>query len=95
LYYVLVLKIIRITKTCIASPTQWEGVDAEQRHIYIRYRHGFLGVYLGSVNGDADSAVFGEEVFGQQIGKKYDGVLEYEQLKKATKSIIEFPEIEE
>jgi hypothetical protein len=53
-----------------------------------------LGIYLGPVNGDADSAVFGEEIFGKQIGEKYDGVLEYEQLKKVTESLIEFPEIE-
>ncbi len=78
----LVLKIKKITKTCIASPAQWEGIDVDNRPAYIRYRHGFLGIYVGPVNGDADSAVFGDEIFSRQIGRKYDGVLEYKQLKK-------------
>jgi hypothetical protein len=88
------LRVIEIAKTCEASPSQWEGRDVESRPVYIRYRHGYLEIYVGPVNGEIDSAVFGNEIFGKQIGERYDGRLSYEQLRNLTKSIIEFPEDE-
>jgi hypothetical protein len=89
------LKIVSIAKTCEASPAQWEGVDENSRPVYIRYRWGYLEVCLGAISGDSDSAVFGEEIFGKQIGGKYDSRLSYEQLKVATKGMVELPLKEE
>jgi hypothetical protein len=48
------LVVIRITKTCQAAPTQWEGILSDGRVFYVRYRHGRLSLGIGI---DLDDAV--------------------------------------
>jgi hypothetical protein len=40
------LKIISLSKTCEACPSQWEGKTAEGKKVYIRYRWGRLTMYI-------------------------------------------------
>jgi len=88
------LRVVEIKKTCDALPAQWEGTDAEGRPVYVRFRWGFLWVGVGEKGKDIDSAVCGQEVFGKQIGKNLGGVMSYDELKAATKEIIQFPPVE-
>ena len=38
------IKIISLRRTCIACPSQWEGISDDGRTVLIRYRHGNLSV---------------------------------------------------
>jgi hypothetical protein len=40
------IKIIEITKTCEAFPSQWSFKTEDKRNGYIRYRFGKLNIYL-------------------------------------------------
>lgn len=41
------VNVISCQRTCIACPSQWEGVCSDGRHIYIRFRWGTLTFGLG------------------------------------------------
>ena len=56
------LRVIEIKKTCEAAPSQWEGVDAEGRPVYVRYRWGYLSIRIGEKGKDITSAVKGQEI---------------------------------
>lgn len=87
----LMFKVVEIKNTCDACPAQWEGIDAEGRPVYVRYRWGYLAISLGEKFGDIVSAINGEEIFGTQLGHGLHGEMSYDQLRAATKGIIEFP----
>ncbi len=88
------MKIIKITNTCFACPSQWEAFTDDKFPIYIRYRWGYLSVRLGQQNSSISSAVGGDEIFGKQLADDLDGTLEYSKLKEILKGKIEFPEYE-
>lgn len=69
-------KIEKITQTCSACPSQWEGEFTNGKPFYIRYRWGYLSVREGKKGGDVMSAVSGEEIFGEQLGDGMDGVID-------------------
>lgn len=71
---------VRISDLGTVCPTQWVGKSNTGDDIYIRYRWGWLEV---SVNQ--------EVVHSQQHGDPYDGVMDYQKLKKLV-DFIEFPE---
>ena len=50
--------------TCLACPSQWEGITDDGESVYIRYRWGHLSV-----------SVSGTKIFSRQIGDGLDGVL--------------------
>ncbi len=64
--------------TCRASPSQWKAVTTENRPIHIHYRWGYLSILVGPIDGSIDDAIMGEEVFGEQLGGKYDGEIAWE-----------------
>ncbi len=70
-----------------ACPAQWEGRTDDDRPVYVRYRWGYLSVCVGPPGGDADSAVGGVEVHGEQIGDEYDGFIEWEQVRDRIKPL--------
>ena len=72
------MRLVEVRQTCSASPAQWEGRTDDGRPVYIRYRWGYLSVQCGAVGGDIDSAVVGDEVYGEQCGDEYDGVIEWD-----------------
>ena len=41
------INVITCRRTCLACPSQWEGVCSDGRSIYIRYRWGCLTFGLG------------------------------------------------
>ncbi len=53
------IHIMRLTKTCHAFPSQWEGRLDTGQDIYIRYRHGEFGVGIGWTGDEAvDNTVY-------------------------------------
>ena len=49
--------VTEIVQTCGACPSQWEGKTADGRHVYVRYRYGFLQVGIGATLDETVSAV--------------------------------------
>ena len=47
------INVITCRRTCLACPSQWEGVCEDGRSIYIRYRWGCLSYGLGFTIEDA------------------------------------------
>jgi hypothetical protein len=81
-----------IEQTCAACPAQWEGLTADDRIVYIRFRWGILSVRIGSPGDKSEFAgVRGKEILRKQLGDEYLGFLEYDDLVKATSGIIQFP----
>ena len=87
------IKVVICNQTCMACPSQWEGVTDDHRMIYVRYRWGELTVSIGA-SGDIDrfAAVGGKCILSKQLGDELDGVLSFEELVEATRDIIEWPE---
>lgn len=66
------MKIVELTRTCIASPSQWEGKLEDGRYAYLRYR---FGNFTMSVGDSPKNAVFGEGVISVGHGLSMDGVM--------------------
>lgn len=49
-------KIVSLTRTCTACPSQWEGRLEDGRHAYIRLRHGHGRIGFGSTKDEAVAA---------------------------------------
>jgi hypothetical protein len=79
-----------LVRTCLRSPSQWEGQTADGRVVYVRYRWGCLSIGIGA---SLDDAVANSgKLFERQLGKPYDGSMEIDQLREATLGIIVWPE---
>jgi len=86
------MRVINISQTCRARPSQWEGKTEDGRKVYIHYRWGHLSVSLGEI-GDKDelAGVNGKIVFSKQLDKDgWDGFLTFDELKDITKNKIEW-----
>lgn len=73
-----ILRGAKVSMTCSASPWQWEGCTADDRSLYVRYRHGHLSIGIGDDPGEAidNSAGWrgaGEPAFSKTIGEELDG----------------------
>jgi hypothetical protein len=79
-----------LVRTSLRSPSQWEGQTSDGRTIYVRYRWGCLEIGLGTSLDDA--VANSPKLFEQQLGERYDGSMEIDQLRRATIGIIEWPE---
>jgi len=80
----------QIEQTCSFCPSQWEGRTSDGHSIYIRYRWGCLKVYISEqVDGDA---LEGDVIFSARLADSLDGELGFEELKEATKHVLEFRE---
>lgn len=77
------IKVDDIEMTGGGCPTQWEGETADGRGIYIRYRWGYLLVEIDS-----------DEVYGQQVGDQYDGIMSDKELIEHTRHILDWGEEE-
>jgi hypothetical protein len=86
------IRLISITQTCTACPSQWDAVTDDQRTVYIRYRWGYLSVRISKIEDHTEyAAVNGTEIFGLDYGDGLDGVMDQETLEKLTEEILEFP----
>jgi hypothetical protein len=75
-----ILKIKNLKQTCRTFPSQWEASTIENRPVLIHYRHGYLSILVGPMNGSMDDAVMGEEVYGAQLGGENDGEMTWEEV---------------
>lgn len=83
--------VVSLKKTCSACPSQWEGVTADDREIYYRFRWGYLTVTVGKI-GDHEkyAAVQGEEVFCAELSDGLDGTLSTKDMMTITKKKIRY-----
>lgn len=82
--------IIKLEKTCYASPAQWEGKLEDGRMIYIRYRYGNLSISISeNATEDIFDAVEGIELLCEDIGDDLDGFIEFKELKSYLEEIFD------
>ena len=68
----------KITQTCNACPSQWEGSLKDGRMFYARYRWGQLTIELSKEpTNDIYMAMgeYGQLIYDGQLGYEFDGVL--------------------
>jgi hypothetical protein len=80
--------IVKMTQTCCACPSQWDGWDESGAYYYFRYRHGYLRVDAHDPDHRATT------LFGKQIGDDMDGFMSYEALKSHLNGVLEFSDTE-
>ena len=84
-------KIKKLTQTCGACPSQWEASTDDGRMIYIRYRWGGLSVSISKeITDDIYDAIDGDNLFYENLGDGLDGYLTEEEMKEATKEVIDW-----
>jgi hypothetical protein len=87
-----VLKLVALTKTCIACPSQWEGTLEDGRTIYARYRYGELSVGVGNgINEAVRNGMSDQALYADYIGDGLDGSMDFEELKVYLHGLLEFP----
>ena len=69
------MEIKNLVQTCSACPSQWEGKTTDNRAVYVRYRWGYLSISVSDPGGSIDDAVCGQEIYGEQRGDEYHGVM--------------------
>jgi hypothetical protein len=71
-------KIIKLTCTCLVSPSQWEAELDNGEYLYVRYRWGGLSYGIGK---DIDEAVTNSIGSSIKLGDdEYDGIMSEEQM---------------
>jgi hypothetical protein len=79
-----------LVRTCLRSPSQWQGQTSDGRVVYVRYRWGCLEIGIGT---SLDDAILNSgKLFERRLGGRYDGSMEIDQLREATLGLIEWPE---
>lgn len=69
-------QITKLTRTCLACPSQWEGNLADGRFIYIRYRYAHLTYGLGNT---LDEAITNDRC-AIEVGNHLDGYMQMEEM---------------
>jgi hypothetical protein len=86
------LKLVTLRKTCIACPSQWEGILEDGRTIYARYRHGELSVGVGNdINEAVRNGMSDQALYANDIGDGLDGFMDFQELKAQLHGLLEFP----
>ena len=83
-------RVSKLTQTCKASPSQWEGLTDDGQFIYVRYRWGCLSIGSGKTMDEAVENA--NNLFERVLGDKRDGSLEFDKLREATAGIIAWPD---
>lgn len=87
------LKVLTLRKTCLACPSQWEGALEDGRAVYARFRHGHLSVGIGeTVKKAVDNARSDQALYEGDLGDRYDGFMDFEELKERLRGRLEFPD---
>lgn len=71
--------VVELNRTCHACPSQWEGQTEDGKHVYIRYRWGFLSAQVGT-----------ENIYGASHGDSLHGEMSNEDMMKALSSVLRF-----
>jgi hypothetical protein len=86
------LKVLTLTKTCLACPSQWEGTLDDGRVVYARFRHGHLGVGIGdTVKAAVDNAMSDQALYDAELSDGLDGFMDFEELKGHLRGLLDFP----
>jgi len=86
--------IIKLEKTCYASPAQWEGKLESGHLIYIRYRYGNLSISISeNVTENIFEAIEGIELLCENIGDGLDGFIEFKELKPYLEEIFDLSKL--
>ncbi len=80
--------LVRTTKDC---PAQWEGRTDDGRGIYIRYRYGWLQVYVASKPGASVFADDAHLLLEKQVGDSMDGSMTYPVLRSNVAGVLRLP----
>jgi hypothetical protein len=85
-------KVLALKKTCLACPSQWEGALEDGRAVYARFRHGHLSVGIGGTVEEAvDNAMSDQALYEGDLGDRFDGFMDFEELKGHLRGRLEFP----
>ena len=85
-------KVVESLMTCEACPSQWELKFADGRMGYIRYRWGWLSVRVSEKpTSDVYDAVGGSEIFGEECGDYFDGLMGDAEMRNRTANVFDWP----
>lgn len=85
------IRVTKVTRTCHACPSQWEGETDDGRFVYARYRWGALTVGIGVTLAEAIKA---RRRFYWEGGSELDGCMDYGELRDATFGHFTWPDTE-
>jgi hypothetical protein len=82
-----------VSQTCCACPNTYSGKTADGLTIFARYRWGHLSVRVqpAGVDDGLDGAA-GESILEVDHGGRFDGFLDYSDLRSLTQDLIQWPE---
>ena len=86
------LKVVELQNINEGAPAQWQGHDSSENPVYVRYRGGYLSVCVGRKGDSIFSAVYGDEIFGRQVGDAHSDEMSFDELKAATAGAVEWPD---
>ena len=78
------MRIVELTQTCSAAPSQWDARLDDGRVVYIRYRHGALSVCVGPENATVMDVVGMTPWFDAEAGDKHGAIIDIEEVCEAT-----------
>lgn len=85
-------KVLTLKKTCLACPSQWDGTLEDGRAVYARFRHGHLSVGIAETVKEAvNNARSDQALCEREIGDRFDGFMDFEELKSHLRGLLEFP----
>lgn len=81
-------KVIELAQTCASNPSQWEGVLADGRRLYVRYRWSTLTVQI--TNSDNDWVT----IYQRGGGTGYDGLMDTSEMIVELSEVLDFSEVQ-
>lgn len=85
------MRVVSLVRTCLASPSQWEGELEDGRAVYIRYRGGHFSVRLGW---SIDEAIVNHQSFYQaELGEWLDGWMSNDDLREELAGVLDLPRV--
>jgi hypothetical protein len=82
--------VTELRMTCSFCPTHWEGKLATGESVYIRYRRGWLTMYVGFDLVGHTTA--GKKVYSKPVGNNYDAEMDLEELREHLRYVAVLPE---
>jgi hypothetical protein len=80
--------VISLTKTSPACPAQWEGIAADGRVIYIRYRGGVFAVHVGDT---IDEALDAGPIQCERVGATgWEGMMGDDEMMRLARASLDF-----
>jgi len=81
-------------RTCYACPSQWEGRLVDGRAYYLRYRWGWLQVYVARHSSDdVDQAIDAGPIYEAAIGHGLNGYLADHEMRIHTAPFMDWARI--